>query len=1182
MEKRKLSRSKRGNASAWAVGTEAPDPGVAVGRRFSADCGLSETADTHVNRESASDSRSLHQRKRRKLVGEGKRQKGAEEADSSATSSDTVGRGVATQRRQHPISQQTEQRGERAKGDNSPGGVSPRASREQKKRTGSPAGGDDRRNRAQQESRKRRGRELDIFSDDNGEKGKGKSSGNNRNASAGRQERKERPGGKARWTDRAVDVPPDYRSSRLIVKNLPPYITTTELKQKLTSLGGEITDVCLLRNERGKSRQCAFVGFKTQQQAANVKDHFHNTFIHTRKVEISFALPRATPFSSERGKAGADTPGGPKAANAKKQESESAKSALSGKKVVKREELRRGRGEAKGKVKVMEEEPVGARKAGVSSVRTRVLFDDGSDSEASSGQNASGGSEDEKKDKKRTGGEKAAVSETAQGTENAKIGDDDEADDLAWLRQQSARAAREESDFKANDGQDEDDLHSMSTGPSKAQAGEGLDTSGGTKNEELDFALLGSHGRLLIQNLPFATAVDELRALCEEYGEVAEAHLVVDEETRKPRGFGFVTFVFPEHAVAALPRLNGSIFQGRLLGAFPARPDTTRERRLQLREERRLARQKKLAGSSYKARKLEQLVNQDERFAEEKVWNLLYVSANSAADAVLTELQADKAALLLDGEDGGRKGKVLKDEGANVAGKNTAAATVALMEAHLLNQTKAWIKAEGISLQAFERRGNTLLTAAYRQNNERGQNGSCLDAGKDTGDSRTASSCGGRGDAEDGGGSDCTRSRDTLIVKHLPTAHVDGAELLRLFERVGPLARFLLAPSKTVAIVQYEREKDAEVAFRRLAYRQYKNVPLFLEKAPVNVFVEREEEMQAARKRAAEEVRAAKVADRSVSSDCLSQKERKKPAGSDSQRNASGEPGQERKPAGHSTRRNAAESGGEGACRQLKGSESLESSPEGRPATQEPRTSLKKRKVKDIEELIGNDATGDDFEEEVQGVSLFVKNVNFSTSEATLNDVFAGCPGLRRTKLMTKKKAITSNATGSTENGDDPQSAASLSMGYAFVEFDSAANALAACKRMQGVVVDDHVLQISISRASGAHRRVPGTGAKARGGASSAGGKGHQAQSNKVLVKNLAFQASASDLRGLFSAYGNVTRVCIPRQHEGRSRGFAFVDFATKQEAQNAVDALSGSHLYGRRLVLEPANQEHVSKKAAI
>lgn len=34
-------------------------------------------------------------------------------------------------------------------------------------------------------------------------------------------------------------------------------------------------------------------------------------------------------------------------------------------------------------------------------------------------------------------------------------------------------------------------------------------------------------------------------------------------------------------------------------------------------------------------------------------------------------------------------------------------------------------------------------------------------------------------------------------------------------------------------------------------------------------------------------------------------------------------------------------------------------------------------------------------------------------------------------------------------------------------------------------------------------------------------------------------------------------------------RGFAFVDFATKQEAKNAMEAVAGSHLYGRRLVVE-------------
>lgn len=39
-------------------------------------------------------------------------------------------------------------------------------------------------------------------------------------------------------------------------------------------------------------------------------------------------------------------------------------------------------------------------------------------------------------------------------------------------------------------------------------------------------------------------------------------------------------------------------------------------------------------------------------------------------------------------------------------------------------------------------------------------------------------------------------------------------------------------------------------------------------------------------------------------------------------------------------------------------------------------------------------------------------------------------------------------------------------------------------------------------------------------------------------------------------------------------RGFAFVDFATKQEARNAMEAVAGAHLYGRRLVLEWAEEE--------
>lgn len=45
----------------------------------------------------------------------------------------------------------------------------------------------------------------------------------------------------------------------------------------------------------------------------------------------------------------------------------------------------------------------------------------------------------------------------------------------------------------------------------------------------------------------------------------------------------------------------------------------------------------------------------------------------------------------------------------------------------------------------------------------------------------------------------------------------------------------------------------------------------------------------------------------------------------------------------------------------------------------------------------------------------------------------------------------------------------------------------------------------------------------------------------------------------------------LPRKF-GRHRGFAFVEYVTKQEAQNALEALSSTHLYGRHLVSEKIN----------
>ncbi|KAL3635204.1 hypothetical protein CASFOL_019751 [Castilleja foliolosa] len=78
--------------------------------------------------------------------------------------------------------------------------------------------------------------------------------------------------------------------------------------------------------------------------------------------------------------------------------------------------------------------------------------------------------------------------------------------------------------------------------------------------------------------------------------------------------------------------------------------------------------------------------------------------------------------------------------------------------------------------------------------------------------------------------------------------------------------------------------------------------------------------------------------------------------------------------------------------------------------------------------------------------------------------------------------------------------------------------------------------------------------------------------STKFIVKNVAFEATEKDLRQLFNPFGQIERLKLPKKF-GNHRGFAFVEFVTEQEARNALEALSTTHLYGRRLVFERAKE---------
>jgi len=78
--------------------------------------------------------------------------------------------------------------------------------------------------------------------------------------------------------------------------------------------------------------------------------------------------------------------------------------------------------------------------------------------------------------------------------------------------------------------------------------------------------------KIYVGNLSFSTSEDALRGLFEQHGAVASATLVMDRDTGRPRGFGFVEMENASEAQAAIAALNGKEFDGRQLNVNEARP----------------------------------------------------------------------------------------------------------------------------------------------------------------------------------------------------------------------------------------------------------------------------------------------------------------------------------------------------------------------------------------------------------------------------------------------------------------------------------------------------------------------------------------------------------------------------------------------------------------------------------
>jgi len=198
------------------------------------------------------------------------------------------------------------------------------------------------------------------------------------------------------------------------------------------------------------------------------------------------------------------------------------------------------------------------------------------------------------------------------------------------------------------------------------------------------------------------------------------------------------------------------------------------------------------------------------------------------------------------------------------------------------------------------------------------------------------------------------------------------------------------------------------------------------------------------------------------------------------------------------------------------------------------------------------------------GRTIFVKNLNFETSEQKLTETFETA----KAGKIVSVRIVKNRTTGK-------------SMGYGFVEYATEEAAINCIKTLQNVIVDEHSLKLSISKKKLAEKQIKEIRSKLKRKALTEedNPEANNNKTGKLLVKNLAFEATKKDIKQLFSSFGQIKNIRIPKKYDGTHRGFSFVEFFTKDDAKNAFKSLQSSHLYGRKLVIQWAKDTELSTK---
>ena len=118
-------------------------------------------------------------------------------------------------------------------------------------------------------------------------------------------------------------------------------------------------------------------------------------------------------------------------------------------------------------------------------------------------------------------------------------------------------------------------------------------------------------------------------------------------------------------------------------------------------------------------------------------------------------------------------------------------------------------------------------------------------------------------------------------------------------------------------------------------------------------------------------------------------------------------------------------------------------------------------------------------------------------------------------------------------------------MGYGFVQFMKAASVDKALKLLQHKLLQGHCLELKRSNRASTNDEVK-TSRKEGSNQTS------EQATCKIICRNVPFEANEKEITDIFKTFGTLKGVRLPKKVTGAHRGFAFVEFLSKEEAKKA------------------------------